>query len=94
MAVVELVVDQEALSVLAARVDVDLGESIMQSWLLDALLIAGLEPLSEHAELAARLEVLDELVNRAHSNGQEKLLDVVLVAIELEKGAEDLRRGI
>lgn len=88
--VIELVVDQEALSIFATAVDVDLGESVVERGLLNALFIAGLEPLSQHAQLASCLEVLNELIDRANSDGKEELLDVSFIAIKLKKSSEHL----
>jgi len=88
--VIELVVDQEALSIFAATVDVDLGESVVERGLLNTFFITGLEPLSKHAQLASCLKVLNEFIDRANSDGKEELLDVGFIAVKLKKGSEHL----
>lgn len=84
MTVIELVIDEEALSILAAGVDIDLSKSVVKGRFLNSFLVAGLEPLRKQAKLSTSLEVLDELLDWADTNREQKLLDVGLVAVKLE----------
>jgi len=84
MTVIELVIDEEALSILAAGVDIDLTKSIVKGRFLNSFLVAGLEPLGKQAKLSTSLEVLDELLDWADADREQKLLDVGFVAVKLE----------
>lgn len=70
LGVVVLVVDEEALWVLV-DVNVDLGEGVVESWLLDPFVVPLLEPSLEHSEFASALELLDQFWDRADPDGVE-----------------------
>ena len=84
----------EELLRVAARVDVDLSESVVQVGILVALVVARLEPRQHKLEAIARLALLDELLARAvRPDGHDELLDDVLRAVVVEQRADDLGRA-
>jgi hypothetical protein len=89
-AVIVLILDQEVLNILVAWVDINLSQSVVKSWLDNSVLVAGLKPNSEKSKFATIIEFFNKLVNRAHSDRVEELLNVVLVAVEVEEGSEHL----
>ena len=93
LGVVVLVVDEETLWVLV-DVDVDLGEGVVQSWFLYALVVTSFEPGLEHSQFASLFEFVNEFWNGADSDRVQELLDVDLVAVELKKGSSDLWSSI
>ena len=70
MAIVELVVDQEALSVFVARIDVDHSESVVKSRLLDAFFVASFEPSGKNSKLTTGFEVFNKFLYRAYPDGE------------------------
>lgn len=91
--IVVLIVDEEIFWVLV-DVNVDLGEGIVKSWLLDTLVSPGLEPRLKHSELSSLLKLINKVWNWADSDRVEQLLDVELITVKLEKGAEHLWGGV
>ena len=78
-----MIFDQKVLNVFVAGIDVDLGQRIVESGLLDSFFISCFEPVSQHSELAAVFKLFDEFGNRADTDAVEKLLDVNLVTVEI-----------
>jgi hypothetical protein len=68
LAVVVGVLDEELLGVFAARIDVDLSKCVVESWFLNSLLVSGLEPSSQHAELASLVEVVNQFWDRGDTD--------------------------
>jgi hypothetical protein len=64
LGIVELVVRQEVLRVLIS-VDLNLSESVVDGWDLDALGNSLIKPALENAQLVALLELLDNLFHGA-----------------------------
>lgn len=91
--IIVLIVDQEVLWILV-DVDVDFGQSVVEGWFLDTLIISCLEPLLEHAKLTLLVELIDELWDWADTDGVKELLDVDLIAVKLEKGTKYLWCGV
>mmetsp|Transcript_20370 Transcript_20370/g.72036 ORF Transcript_20370/g.72036 Transcript_20370/m.72036 type:complete len:1359 (-) Transcript_20370:1324-5400(-) len=90
--VVVRVVREELLRVLVLH-DVDLADGVVRVRVRRALRDALLQELLQQAQARARLDLLDERADgalRAHA-GDERL-DEVLVAVEVEQAADDLRR--
>jgi len=66
-----LILNEEVIDILVARVNVDLGQCVMECRVLNSLLVAGFEPLSKHPEFASVLEFINELGDWAYSDTVE-----------------------
>ena len=53
LAIVELILDQEFLGILASRFNINLSESIMKGWFLDSLFVSCLKPGGQHAKFVS-----------------------------------------
>ena len=93
LAIVELILDQEFLGILASRVNINLSESIVKGWLLDPLFVSCLKPGSQHTKLVSLFKVLDQFRNRANTDRKEKLLDITFFAVEIEQSTKDFWSG-
>lgn len=76
------------MNVFVARIDVDLGQRIVESGLLDSFFVSCFEPVSQHSELATVFKLFDEFGNRADTDAVEKLLDVNFVTVEIQECSE------
>jgi hypothetical protein len=66
-AVIVLIVNEESLGVFV-DIDVDDGQSIVKSWLLNSFLVSCLEPSLEKLKLASLFELFNEFWNGADSD--------------------------
>jgi hypothetical protein len=88
--VVDVVLLEERLRVLV-RVDVDLGESVVDGGLLLTGGDLGFEPREDELEAVALLYLVNELIDgNGTGDGREEGLDGVLVAVDVEETADDL----
>jgi hypothetical protein len=92
LAVIEGVLNQELLRILASRVNIDLGKSVVESCVLDPLIESRLEPGSEHTKLATLLEAVNKVLNTAVSDREQQLLDVGLVTVKVQESSKHLGR--
>lgn len=92
--IIELVVSQEVLWVLIG-IDLDLGQGVMNCGDLDTLSHTVIQPALEHSKLVPLIELIDNLFHGAlRSKCLKDLLDVWLVALEIDEGAEDDSAGL
>ena len=59
LTIIELILDQEFLGILATRVNINLSESIMKGWLLDSLFVSCLKPGGQHTKFVSLFKVLN-----------------------------------
>ena len=59
LAIVELILDQEFLGILASRVNINLSKSIVKGWFLDPLFVSCFKPGSQHTKFVSLFEVFD-----------------------------------
>lgn len=92
LGIVELVVGEEVLGVLI-RVDLDLGERVVDGGDLVAFRNTGFEPVLENSELVALLELFDEgliaLRTELATDLLEDNLDLTFFAFLIDKSSEN-----
>ena len=84
----------EELLRVVVRVDVDLGQGVVDGRIGAALVNARLEPGQEELHAVALLDLLDELVDdEGAAHAHDHLLDLVLGAVDVQQAADDDRQA-